>query len=509
MRVPYNYAAIAHVPRVAGGGVQNDFSFLRYTFRRLVIFCGAAFFRILPEKRTPSYLQIAQSIATVFIISRLLATTDLRTLRDHEAFDTMISFVLSTFAGGPLLTTFLASLTCLCRIGKYIAFLRSMSAVDREQISRLHGSDHLATYTLEHIAVVASTVFMASILEASMLEGALASLRERVWYQIQEVVQSLLAVLCDAVVCTDEDFLLTEPSLALANTLLRQPPGNSYEGHCFLEFVEESDRQRVHAHFANSGLGTAQSIHTRVLDGNSNQIAVQLYCVPFQNIHGQRCHIIGMKEGDGATVDVVPAQPSRQLFDAYRCTRGRPRGPDALDEESSLVSSADSSSTRWSSASANAQEEAVVYLHADSMEVITWNAAFTILSGPEQEQGFSFIDWLQPPQAQQVPRTIREACEKFMSDPNQSDQPALVPLGALVLQPPQAQRAGLKYTVETHLDLQPLTGKSSNHASSFVRLVLSDLKNVVKPKRAWSPRPRPRSETSSEAGPVERPMVAL
>eukprot|EP00929_Paragymnodinium_shiwhaense_P107122 TRINITY_DN7318_c0_g1_i1.p1 TRINITY_DN7318_c0_g1~~TRINITY_DN7318_c0_g1_i1.p1 ORF type:complete len:398 (+),score=45.96 TRINITY_DN7318_c0_g1_i1:85-1278(+) len=374
----------------------------------------------------------------------------------------------------------------LPRVAAYVGFLGEASEDELDTLSRVHGVDHFMTYVAEHLSVAVMVVFLGSALDHTMWEASVATLREQVSFTIQQTIQSLLAVLCDAVCATDGDFLLTEPCLALANLLGRQPPGNSYEGHSFFDFVEDDDRSRVRDHFANAlALGTAQSINTKVIDGRGRTLDMHLYCVAFDDIHSRRCYIIGVKEGEGARGDTLPQRGVTEMFEAFRSAR---RQRDAEASEGML--SVDSSS-RTSTASARSEEAPEAYIDICTMHLVTWNAAFTMFTGPEEEGRGAFEDWLLAPQSQQVTKVLREMCGKFLAAEGGETQVetgcSLVPLGRLVLQPPPAKRAGIKYHAEVYVDLQSLQGQSHRSKDCFVRLKFGRVLTIADHRRTKSP----------------------
>eukprot|EP00929_Paragymnodinium_shiwhaense_P069696 TRINITY_DN3515_c0_g1_i3.p1 TRINITY_DN3515_c0_g1~~TRINITY_DN3515_c0_g1_i3.p1 ORF type:complete len:663 (+),score=94.56 TRINITY_DN3515_c0_g1_i3:146-2134(+) len=545
---------------VARGGHRSDFRYATCITGRVVPCMLSLYFILVPEHSTPTARQVLQAVLACYIVSQVVRAESIEALKNKEAMHAMASQSAALLAGSPILTTTLATLTCAARVGIYMMLLGEANDEELQRYASLLGEEHAVSYVFEHIAVSMACVFMASVLEHTLLEGALASLREQASYQVQKTVKSLLAVLCDAVVCTDENFVLTEPCFALANTLLRQTPGKSYEGDSFLDFLEESDRVRVQGHFAEASVGIAQSIISRMVDGNGAVLKMQLYCVPYDihrvvqhdclepvcvwlevfatkainhnrsfealqrysspsaiklsdlvtpAIHGKRRHIIGVKEGDGSSPnDTMPLQPSRVLFEAYRSRRWRPRYGSA---EASTAGS--DSTTTSATSSVESKEDAEAYIRLSSMEVVTWNAAFTMLCGPEQEQGFLFTDWLVSRQAERFPRVVRRICEKFMNKQSDPEDPTMIRLGTVTLQPPQAKLADLKYNVEVHLDMESLRGQSRSNGNACLRVKLCDLTNIVKPKRPRSPRSPSAGETpscsSSEGQDDENPLVAL
>eukprot|EP00929_Paragymnodinium_shiwhaense_P107124 TRINITY_DN7318_c0_g2_i1.p1 TRINITY_DN7318_c0_g2~~TRINITY_DN7318_c0_g2_i1.p1 ORF type:complete len:613 (+),score=71.47 TRINITY_DN7318_c0_g2_i1:108-1946(+) len=480
------------VMAAAGEDADVSISFSDTHLQCLFTLAVAVFVRALPNCVTPSLIQLCQIANAAFQVLRSASVDDFRTLRDHQALETMIAIAMAMFAGGPIVTSGLAATCFITRVAVYVSLLHKSSDDELHMLAQWHGEDHLMMYVSEHLSVAVMTVFLGSALDHAMWEASMASLREQVSSTIQETIRSLLAVLCDAVCSTDEQFLLTEPCLALSNLLGLQGPGNSYEGHSILDFVEGSDRRRVQSHFANAALalGTAQSINTKLVDGKGRSLDMHLYCVAFDDIHGRRCYVIGVKEGEGARGDTVPDRGVTEMFEEFRSSR-RQREAEASEGALSI-----DDSSRSTSSSVLTEDVPEAYIDICSMTLVTWNAAFTMFTGPEEEGRGAFEEWLIAPQAQQVPSILRKICAKFLAEPSgaQMEVPSLVPLGKLLLQPPLAKRAGIKYSADVFVDLQSLRGQSISSDACFVRLKFSSVFTRAENRRTKSPG---RSSTAS------------
>eukprot|EP00929_Paragymnodinium_shiwhaense_P039848 TRINITY_DN20873_c0_g1_i2.p1 TRINITY_DN20873_c0_g1~~TRINITY_DN20873_c0_g1_i2.p1 ORF type:complete len:521 (+),score=81.47 TRINITY_DN20873_c0_g1_i2:127-1689(+) len=393
--------------KVAGGEEPCDsLSFVDVRLRRLVFFCLMLFVETCPNRVTTRTPQIFQVAMALYICLRVASTEDIRVLRDHEALDVASSICLAVLAGGPILTLILATSCSIVRVGMYNYFLGQSSEEELQELMSLHGQDHATRFVVEHVVTALAIVFLGSALDNAMLEAAMASLREQVTSQIQQIAQSLLAVLCDAVVSTDAEFLLTESCLSLANMLEWGTPGNCYEGQCFLDFVDKADRVRVQNHFtqALASLGTAQSITTKLINGADRPVDMRLYCVAFDDLYGRRRNVIGIKELEGARGDVVPVRSSTAMYEAFQSNRSKTSKAD-ISEDHSVGSNPTSTLSN-----SELLQESEAFIDIKTASLVTWNPAFTMVTGPEQEAGCSFEDWLIEAQPGEVLKIMQVEC---------------------------------------------------------------------------------------------------
>eukprot|EP00929_Paragymnodinium_shiwhaense_P091344 TRINITY_DN51332_c0_g1_i1.p1 TRINITY_DN51332_c0_g1~~TRINITY_DN51332_c0_g1_i1.p1 ORF type:complete len:638 (+),score=79.40 TRINITY_DN51332_c0_g1_i1:91-2004(+) len=481
--------------------------------RRTSIFIIALAINLLPDWVTPRALQVFQIVIASQVAMRALMQDSIIRLRSNEAVDTALCIWAAVFAGGPRLTSLLVVSTLLLRYYLYTSLLAMADSEQQEYLASLYGADHTRHYMAGHAIAGGVTILVGSTLERSILEGAMGSLRERISAQIKDLVQQLLAALCDSVVRTDGDFALLDPSLSLASLLLRQPPGKTYKGHSFLDFVDEPERSRVRNHFVRSlgALGVTQSIHTRLVDGNGLKCNVQLYRIAFQDIHGRSCNIIGIRDEGGSRLDGVSVQSVTEKFEAYR-SKERKRSS-RCESKSSASSSSCSSSTVESTESStsaplssmsttNDGDVAEAYLDIQEMTVVTWNPAFSMFCGPEQEPCVPLHEWLLPPQTEKVPQAIRRLCQSFLAEENREGRGRLVQFGRLVLQPPHAQRAGVKYQVQLYVDTRSLAIQSQSNAACFVRLEFKDIA-VADMRRPRPPSSRAPGTPGSSSGTLQ------
>lgn len=115
---------------------------------------------------------------------------------------------------------------------------------------------------------------------STMEAEAVALVGEREATSSSKCLQSLLSVMCDAVVLVRPDLSLWEPSQALATMLLRSPGLTlDSENQSFTRFLAPADVERF-ANFvrANSEeVNTARAIHVHLVDSMSAKVPVQVF----------------------------------------------------------------------------------------------------------------------------------------------------------------------------------------------------------------------------------------
>lgn len=121
-------------------------------------------------------------------------------------------------------------------------------------------------------------------------------------WQIAEVSQShaaaesLLTVLCDAVVQLYSDLSLVVPSPKLDAILLRSSCKTSAEAN-FSLYLQEGDRARFQEFLqADSLRGSARSIRVNLAGAYDTKVAAQIYHTSLLDASGQLIHILGVQE---------------------------------------------------------------------------------------------------------------------------------------------------------------------------------------------------------------------
>eukprot|EP00929_Paragymnodinium_shiwhaense_P003162 TRINITY_DN10359_c0_g1_i1.p1 TRINITY_DN10359_c0_g1~~TRINITY_DN10359_c0_g1_i1.p1 ORF type:complete len:940 (+),score=33.75 TRINITY_DN10359_c0_g1_i1:398-2821(+) len=124
--------------------------------------------------------------------------------------------------------------------------------------------------------------------------------------------RSILDTLCDAVVVL-KDSVISEACPKLATLLLVGPSAHGLLGRPFLECVADDDQDRVRNRIAESEKAdeAAFIVHTTLQSSGSNTVEVQLCVNSFQDLYGNTCHILGIREDgmqEDGRVDNLPTQ---------------------------------------------------------------------------------------------------------------------------------------------------------------------------------------------------------
>jgi len=108
-------------------------------------------------------------------------------------------------------------------------------------------------------------------------------------------VSSLLMACNDAVVEVDGDMKMLMDSPQLAGMLLRGTPAVA-QGSNFAELFCPADKPRVEQYFSSRSKPHAVAMNARMLDGDSNEVNVELLQAQFHNASGEQCFLVGVRE---------------------------------------------------------------------------------------------------------------------------------------------------------------------------------------------------------------------
>lgn len=136
-----------------------------------------------------------------------------------------------------------------------------------------------------------------SIRESMMLEAA-ATFRERQASRSEEVVQSLLSVMCDAVVALKPDLTLRDSCPRLASLLLRPALGQpTSTDRNILQYVAEGDAPKLEDFLKKPAMEeSSRSIHIHLLDLMGNRVRVQIFHSRMLDIDNCAYHLLGLVE---------------------------------------------------------------------------------------------------------------------------------------------------------------------------------------------------------------------
>lgn len=135
----------------------------------------------------------------------------------------------------------------------------------------------------------------------------------------QALVQSLLTVMCDAVVLISKDFETLEPSPKLGSILLhgRGVPVKQN----FINFLSVGDRERFKEFMNNASSDGARSLHVDLVDACGSMVSVQIFQASVVDARGDLVHMLGLvesgrerpPEGAGSVAIEVAGSPGGPL----------------------------------------------------------------------------------------------------------------------------------------------------------------------------------------------------
>eukprot|EP00929_Paragymnodinium_shiwhaense_P026649 TRINITY_DN15804_c0_g1_i1.p1 TRINITY_DN15804_c0_g1~~TRINITY_DN15804_c0_g1_i1.p1 ORF type:complete len:487 (-),score=69.74 TRINITY_DN15804_c0_g1_i1:233-1693(-) len=341
----------------------------------------------------------------------------------------------------------------------YFMLLADVPAETAERTSAIFGGPIRVVFV--QIQMGLATWVLSILVEGWTARMERSNLRLRAALTREATTRSLQAVVCDAVVNVTESLVLTEPSTQLAHFLVRPPPNGSYEGTSLLAFVQEEDRARVGQQITSSlvGPGTTLSIPTKLMDGNTAPVSVQMYCVPFVDSEDRRGYCIGILEskatsGSACRVDNCLVQATDSL-------------PHAVLDVEVLRSVSEVGQDLEADGSAGSVVSGVVPLMLDAgvleasvdlgnckLPLLSTSPSMTMLVGPLEAGSSSLKDWFQQEEGVVVLRLIAEAVERYGS--RGEEALAVANIGQVRLQPRHTLRAGLQYVADVSVDMRDL-----------------------------------------------------
>eukprot|EP00929_Paragymnodinium_shiwhaense_P108886 TRINITY_DN75238_c0_g1_i1.p1 TRINITY_DN75238_c0_g1~~TRINITY_DN75238_c0_g1_i1.p1 ORF type:complete len:638 (+),score=65.53 TRINITY_DN75238_c0_g1_i1:100-2013(+) len=368
-------------------------------------------------------------------------------------------FLGAMVVGTPTLTFGLNLVYSVLKVWTYHSLFHRMEAVEQDFVAEVWGSIFLLA--VHEMFLCAAAWWASTIVETWNFATVRATLQAKTSSTSVETVNSLLAVLCDAVVTIDRGLIFRTPSSQIAHFLVRYPPNNSYVGVSFLDFVEEQDRDRIYQQITGSstGHGTTLSLTTRLIDGNGSALNVQMYCTCFIDIDDSRAYSIGILEAKDMMMSQIRPDTLSHDMDIDGVANGH-RGSGALNYTSetdgtsfqSLETDTESMAVPLALSMSNTQVELWIDIADPEIPVLSTSVLMTHIAGPSPCG--SFVKWLPCSSVDKFIAKISAAFKAFVSSPVTS--PVEVDLGSIKLRPAHARRAGLEYKANAILDLSSI-----------------------------------------------------
>eukprot|EP00929_Paragymnodinium_shiwhaense_P085488 TRINITY_DN45884_c0_g1_i1.p1 TRINITY_DN45884_c0_g1~~TRINITY_DN45884_c0_g1_i1.p1 ORF type:complete len:882 (-),score=65.97 TRINITY_DN45884_c0_g1_i1:425-3070(-) len=190
---------------------------------------------------------------------------------------------IATFAGNSRLSVMLNVCEVVCELIKH--------STEFEQ--------YLAKYCRFAVSTTIGMLTFAAAFEyASVRETVLSVAAE---HAVAEATRGrlVLDMLCDAVVNL-KDLIIAESCPKLQALLLMAPSATGIANRAFLDCVVADDRARVRTRLDTSAemKESVFVIQTRLQSAGLGSVNVQLCVCGFDDVHGKRCHMIGVREED-------------------------------------------------------------------------------------------------------------------------------------------------------------------------------------------------------------------
>eukprot|EP00929_Paragymnodinium_shiwhaense_P105057 TRINITY_DN6995_c0_g1_i1.p1 TRINITY_DN6995_c0_g1~~TRINITY_DN6995_c0_g1_i1.p1 ORF type:complete len:650 (+),score=86.40 TRINITY_DN6995_c0_g1_i1:47-1996(+) len=446
-------------------------NYLQLTF----IFAVTTYGWLFPDKMTLWTSHLWHCLIFVRFCWQVSTTQSIYALWALEQTQGAIRFWAAMCIGTPRVTMGLNIIMSLCKVWMYNLWYEALDDEEQHFVYMTFGS--IKPFAFHEVFLCSMTWSVAVIIDTWAYAAVRANLQAKASSTSETTVKSMLVVLCDVVMTVDEDLNFNNPATEVAQFLLRQPHSNSYQGMCFLDLMEEADRDLIRHQILSSliGVGTTLSLSARLVDGNGNLMHVQMYCTCFLDINDNRGYVIGILElRDPAT---AVRQDTISLVEADESLNGI-RGSGTLNAAVEWGGDADSFKTYDTVESVpliplvNDEEEIEIWINLadDTIPIVDVSRLVRTMTGPESCIGVSFLEWLSRCEAAEVVGRISEGFAHFMEEPKSSM--AVVDIGEIHLRPSHARRAGLEYLTRMQMDMTRLLLESNPSADGPVCVCL-------------------------------------
>eukprot|EP00929_Paragymnodinium_shiwhaense_P042640 TRINITY_DN22036_c0_g1_i2.p1 TRINITY_DN22036_c0_g1~~TRINITY_DN22036_c0_g1_i2.p1 ORF type:complete len:694 (-),score=115.22 TRINITY_DN22036_c0_g1_i2:177-2258(-) len=351
-----------------------------------------------------------------------------------------------------------------------------------------YGGSGTVMFAATEFFVACAAVLASWTLEDATSQEVFATLQARASSRAEETISALLAMLCDAVVPTTLDFMLTSPSTSLAGFLLRSPPNNTYEGSNLMQFISAEDREHVSEQLSSCPevAGTTVSVLGRAVDGAGTQFAVRMYCTRFTDAKDRDGFLIGIldarREDDCGSARAPPDSfdaDSAALALAARTgstTLACLSEGDASWSQPSSVATSEASSRHIVESSAVGAMQAWLDISRKGWPIQRATSAFMSLGGPNNTG--SLEDWVNKQDVQKVNARIQDLLKEVKAmraeDPRVDDEELPVArLNNFWLQPELAKKCCYSYVCEGLMDM--ILTETDLDGAVIVRLTVSSV----------------------------------
>eukprot|EP00929_Paragymnodinium_shiwhaense_P058798 TRINITY_DN29463_c0_g1_i1.p1 TRINITY_DN29463_c0_g1~~TRINITY_DN29463_c0_g1_i1.p1 ORF type:complete len:893 (+),score=49.98 TRINITY_DN29463_c0_g1_i1:60-2738(+) len=251
-----------------------------------------------PSRVTGRSLSLMTVAAHLVILWHLLEVVDRDDYKEWFHFNYVLARLCILIPAGNLrLTLVLNACLGLCHIAKFY------SAFHREH---LPAEIRLQFFTAVMLSVVVGVTEYQSIHDTVVSVAAQQATSEAHRGRV------VLDTLCDAVASL-RGLLIAEACPKLEALMLLMPSSSGMLGRPFLGCIVESERERVRSRIDDSARNNEEAflIHTMLRSAGLGHVHVQLCISCYQDMHGNQCHMVGVREEDmqeAGRVDNLPTE---------------------------------------------------------------------------------------------------------------------------------------------------------------------------------------------------------
>ncbi|CAE8641446.1 unnamed protein product [Polarella glacialis] len=352
--------------------------------------------------------------------------------------------------------------------------------------------DDLTTFSFRsELAVIVVSMAICVTTDWAIEAEARVTVESKTSRNVEATAQSLLSVLCDAVVRLGPDFRITTPSPQLAALLLKSPGPLCFEGKVFTDLVHPEDRESIARQLDSNTGGPVQLLRIRMPDADGRLLTVQAFHSPFLEMDDRVGHLLGLIEGSleemtssspvGTEPVLLQREPPPAVCEpAYAASLPMDPVSNRSSCSGSSCSSDNSDSTFISSTLGSAisdstsglchsSDEIAVWLSTSSFEIVRTTPAFKMISGPSPE-GDIILDWVRSPE--RFERLIQDWMqmmpvqdEAFVAigiggEATAAEQVLHMSAGIQIFCPPAARSCGIQYAAACSLEYHLRTPES-------------------------------------------------
>ncbi|CAK0903074.1 unnamed protein product [Prorocentrum cordatum] len=315
--------------------------------------------------------------------------------------------------------------------------------------------------------------------------------------------RSLLNIVCDATVELDERLRIVDETPRFAS-LLQHGTDRSLRGSSMVHLVVEEDRKLFTDRISSASDDcTANVFHTRIRDGISNVLNMEVFHVRASGYLKPDSHLVGVREYADATEHVATLSPTEPALKGCgargRSTRtpgkrpssqswracpaeAEPRGPPR-----GAWSLSSSPSSARSLSSVDGETLAVIDILSESWTIVSSTAGFELFWGnaPRSGRACQLLEWVEPGQRESLVVWVQTLCQEMWAEPAATGPARARSLERQVcLRPPSLWHIRPKAAYVASVALALHEGREVQQPCTLVRLNFSGIQ-MVHQSGAW------------------------